>query len=174
MPRTKYTILQFADRVERLAKNLNKAILPPFRRDLKIMQRALYAEYWESPFGARIWKWTTHKFMWTTSARSGASILTGRKSGPSVHLGKGSRRKYARWSVSQGAYIGQLNIEGMAAKMELGGRLRKHVFWNKGEREPGVGVPRHRRYEKVIENKLFPRLVDNVSKDFWKFVEREL
>lgn len=174
MPRTKYTILQYADRVERLAKGLNKAILPPFRRNLKIMQRALYAEYWESPFGERIWKWTTHKFAWTTSSRSGGSVFTGRKSGPSVKLGSGRRRRYARWSASEGAYKGQINIEGMAAMMELGGRLRKHVFWGKGEREPGLAVPRHEVYERVVENKLWDRAVDDISEDFWKYVEQEL
>jgi hypothetical protein len=159
MART-YTILQFADRMEKLAKNLNKAILPPFRENLKVMQRALYAEYWKSPFAARIWKWRQNK--WNL------------KGGPAVKLGSRRRRSYARWSASQGAYTARINISGLAAMLEEGGRLRKHVFWGKGSREPGPPVPRRQVYERVIENKLFDKMVGDVEKDFWKFVEREL
>jgi hypothetical protein len=145
-----YTVLQFADRLEKLSKNLNKAILPPFRKDLKIMQRALYAEYWKNPFAARIWKWTEGKFAWTTSGRSGGSVFTGRKSGPAVRLGKRKRgrRQLARWSHSEGAYIAQINISGLAARMPV--------------------------YERVVENRLFGEMVGHVEEKFWKFVEREL
>jgi hypothetical protein len=161
MART-YTVLQFADRLEKLAKNLNKAILPPFRKDLKIMQRALYAEYWKNPFAARIWKWRQDKW--------------NKKGGPAVKLGSRRRRSYGRWSASQGAYIAQINISGLAAMLEEGGRLRKHVFWGrKGDvRKPGLPVPRMPVYEHVVENKLFGTMVGHVEESFWKFVEREL
>jgi hypothetical protein len=92
MART-YTVLQFADRLEKLAKNLNKAILPPFRKDLKIMQRALYAEYWKNPFAARIWKWRQDKW--------------NKKGGPAVKLGSRRRRSYGRWSASKHVFWGR-------------------------------------------------------------------
>jgi hypothetical protein len=164
MART-YTILQFTDRLEVLAKGLNKAILPPFRGNLKIMQKALYAEYWKNPFAARIWKWRQDK--WS------------KKGGPSVKLGTRRRRSYGRWSASQGAYIAQINISGLAAMLEEGGTLRKHVFWGKGSRKPGLRkpglpVPRMPVYGRVVENKLFGTMVGHVEESFWKFVEKEL
>ncbi len=158
----KYTVLQFADRLEKLGKNLNKAILPPFRKNLKVMQRALFAEYWKSPFAARIWNWRQEKFS--------------KKGGPSVKLGTRRTRRYARWSASESAYVAQINVSGLAAKLEHGGRLRRHVLWGrKGDiRTPGVPVPRMPIFDRLIEGKLWPRTVDDISKDFWKFVEREL
>jgi hypothetical protein len=124
------------------------------------MQKALYAEYWKNPFAARIWKWRQDK--WS------------KKGGPSVKLGARRRRSYGRWSASQGAYIAQINISGLAAKLEEGGKLRRHVFWGKGSRKPGLPVPRRQIYERVVENKLFGQMVGDVEKEFWKFVEREL
>jgi hypothetical protein len=174
----KLTILQLTDRLEKIAKvkELNRAILPPFRKNLKIMQRALFAEYWSNRFGARIWRWTTKKFAWTTSGRSGGSVFTGRKSGPAVKLGTRKRRQYARWSHTQGAYIAQINIEGLAAKMELGGRLRRHVPYGRESAayKPGLRVPTNRKFDRVVEQKLWPRTVEDISRDFWKFIERTL
>ncbi|UCD59030.1 MAG: hypothetical protein JSV16_08015 [Candidatus Hydrogenedentota bacterium] len=153
------TILQFADRIEMMAKGLNKAVLPRFRKNLKIMQRALYAEYWENKFGARIWKWRQEKF--------------NLKGGPSVKLGAGRRRSYARWSASSSAWLAQIRISGMAAMMETGGgRLRRHVIFGKAERKPGQQVPQMPVYDRVVESKLWDKNVDDVSESFWKFVER--
>ncbi len=155
----KLTILQFADRLEVMKKGLNKAVLPPFRKNLKLMQRALYAEYWTNRFGARIWKWRQDKF--------------GVKGGPSVKLGSRKRRSYARWSASNQAYIAQINIAGLAAKIEQGGKLRRHVIFGRAVRS-GLPVPRNPHFDRVVENKLWPKTVDDISKSFWKFVERTL
>lgn len=168
------TILQYGDRLVKLSKGLNKAVLPPFRKNLKIMQRALYAEYWKNKFAARIWKWTEEAFSWTTSSRSGASIFTGRTSGPSVKLGTRKRRSYARWSQSNSAWIAQIRISGMAAMMETGGgRLRRHVVFGravlKGQLLPALPV-----YDRVVERKLWAKNVNDVSESFWKFVDRTL
>jgi hypothetical protein len=162
MART-YTVLQFADRMEKLAKNLNKAILPPFRKNLKLMQRALAAEYWKQPFAARIWKWQR-------------DVKGDPHGAPSIKLGTPKRRRYARWSPSEKAYIGKIWVFGLAAKMEIGGlRLRKHAFWGrKDKRDPGLPVPRRPQWDRVVENRLWPNTVDDISDDFWKFVEREL
>lgn len=160
----KYTVLQYADRLEKLAKGVKKTVVPPFRRNLKIMQRALSAEYWKSPFAARIWKWQR-------------DVKGDAKAKPSVKLGSPKRRSYVRWSHSEGAFIGKIHVLGLAAKLEHGGRLRRHVFWDssrKRSRTPGLPVPRRPVFDRVVENKLWPRTVDDISKDFWKFVEREL
>jgi hypothetical protein len=156
------TILQFADRIEVMAKGLNKAILPPFRKNLKIMQRALFAEYWSNRFGARIWKWRQGKF--------------NRKGGPSVKLGTRKRRSYARWSASESAYIARIVISGLAAKMEEGGKLRRHVPYGRESRaySPGLSVPTSPKFTRVIENKLWDKNVNDVSESFWKFVDRTL
>lgn len=153
------TVLQYADRIEKISKGLNKAILPPFRKNLKIMQRALYAEYWSNKFGARIWEWRQNKF--------------NLKGGPSVKLGSRKRRSYARWSQSNQAYIAQINVSGMAAKMETGGSLRRHVVFGRSVL-PGQKVPRHQVFDRVVENKLWPTTVDDISESFWKFVEQTL
>jgi hypothetical protein len=155
----KYTILQFADRLEKIAtpKQLNKAILPPFRKGLKIMQRALYAEYWSNRFGARIWRWQINKFG---------------KGGPSVKLGSRRRRSYARWSSSESAYVGRIIVSGMAAKMEEGGNLRRHVPYGREElaRSPGLPVPRSPTFERVVERTLW----GYIAESFGRFVERTL
>jgi hypothetical protein len=160
----KLTILQFADRLEKIAtpKQLNKAILPPFRKGLKVMQKALYAEYWSNKFGARIWKWRQDKFS--------------RKGGPSVKLGTRRRRSYARWSQSNQAYIAQIVISGLAAKMEEGGRLRRHVPYGRESAaySPGLSVPANRNFDKVVERKLWGKTVDDIAVSFGKFVERTL
>ena len=151
-----YTILQYRDRLKVLKKDLNRAIQKPFRKGQKTMQSALMAEYWKSDFGARIWKWRQRKF--------------GVKGGPSVKLGGGRRRKLARWSGSEGAWVAPITVKGMAASMEDGGRLRRHVFWGRGSREPGMVVPAHRVFDRVVE-KNFDKTVDEMSKGFWKFVD---
>ncbi len=156
----KLTILQFADRLELMAKGLNKAVLPPFRENLKVMQRALYKHYWSNRFGARIWKWRQDKF--------------GVKGGPSVKLGTRKRRSYARWSASNSAWIAQIRISGMAAMMETGGgRLRRHVIFGRAVRG-GQQVPKDPFYDRIVEKEQWPRTIDDVSKSFWKFVERTL
>jgi hypothetical protein len=162
---TKLTILQFTDRLEKIAtpRQLNKAILPPFRKGLKVMQQALAAEYWSNVFGRRIWEWQR-------------DAKGDRKAGPSLKLGTRKRRRYARWSQSEGAYIGKIHILGLAAKMELGGRLRRHVPYGREERaySPGLHVPMSPKYASVVENKLWDRTVDDISDSFGKFVERTL
>lgn len=153
------TILQFANRIEKVAKGLNKAVLPPFRKNLKIMQRALYAEYWSNEFAARIWKWRQEKF--------------NLKGGPAVKLGTGRRRSYARWSQSSSAWLAAIKLKGMVAMMETGGgRLRRHVIFGWAVRTPGQRVPKMPVYDRVVENKLWDRNVNDISESFWKFVER--
>lgn len=157
---SKLTVLQYADRLNTIAKGLNKAVLPPFRKNLKIMQKALYKHYWSNKFGARIWKWRQEKFN-----------LTG---GPSVKLGTRRRRAYARWSASNSAWIAQINIGGMAAMMETGGgRLRRHVIFGRAVRE-GQQVPKSSFYNRVVEREQWPRTVNDISESFWKYVDRTL
>lgn len=156
MPKT-YSILAYSERLKKMKRELNKAIVPPFRQGQKVMRAALIAEYWREPFAERIWEWRRRK--WNL------------KGGPSVKLGSGKRPKYPRYSQSNQAYVAPINVRGLAAKMETGGRLRRHSFWGRSSRSPGAVVPRRRVYSRLID-KQFVRTVDYVSRSFWKFVRR--
>ena len=151
-----YTILQYRDQLKVLKKDLNKAVQKPFRKWQKTIQSALIAEYFESDFGEMIWKWRQDAF----SARGG----------PAVKLGSGRTRKLARYSTSEGAWVAPIVVRGLAAKIEEGGRLERHVFWGRGSKSPGVVVPRRPVLDRVL-NKNFDKAVNDVSKSFWRFVD---
>ncbi len=156
----KYTLDQYSGRIEMLVKGLGKVVKPPFRKNLKLMQRALMGEYWKVPFAARIWKWRQRK--WNL------------KGGPSVKLGSTRRRSYARWSSSEKAWQGRIIVSGMAAKMETGGgRLRRHVIFGRAERE-GRRIPHKPAYERVVTNKLWDKNVNDIRKSYWDFIERTI
>jgi len=61
----------------------------------------------------------------------------------------------------------------MTAKIESGGRLRRHSFWGRSDRKPGVVVPRRPVFDRVIKRQ-WGRTVDEISKSFWKFVDRQV
>lgn len=78
-----------------------------------------------------------------------------------------------RWSQTQTAYIAPIHVRGIAAKIEEGGNLDKHSIFGRAERVPGVVVSRRSILNRIVESN-FPRIVDDVSKSFNKFVERTL
>ncbi len=73
-----YTIQQYREKLTKLKadkKGLNRAVQKPFRKKQKMIRSAIIAEYWQSDFAARIWKWRQDAF----------SV----KGGPTVRLGMG-------------------------------------------------------------------------------------
>lgn len=156
-----YTIPQYQAKLKELRANkkgLNAAIQKPFRKKQKLIQSALIAEYWKSPVGAHVWKWRQDAF----------SV----KGGPTVKLGPGKKRKLAAWDRSSGAWVALLNIpEGtLAAAVEGGGRLKSHVFWNRGSREPGMVVPAMPVFNRVID-KNWSDTVKVIEEGFVKYVK---
>ncbi len=159
----KYTVEQFRARLEEIAspRKLSRAITPPFRKGVKIMQAALAAEYWSSRFGARIWLWQRN-------------VKGDKKGGPSIKRGKS--RQVVRWSNSNQAYVGKLFVRGLAKKIEEGGRLRRHVPYGREKLaySPGLNVPTRPIFDRLIEGKLWPITLGYIEKDFEKYVQRNL
>ena len=158
----KETIEQFTANMKKLSKDLNKAILPPFRWHLQTLQKALARGYWSVRFGERIWKWQKE-------------VKGDPHGAPSIKIGSPGRRRYARWSSSENAFVGKVFVFGLAAKIEEGGdRLRKHVMWGRKEWiSPGVMVPHHAVMDRVHEQ-IANVSVRKMSEEFGKFVERTL
>lgn len=154
------TILRFADDLQKISKDLNKAVAKPFRDYMKLFQRALASEYWSVPFGKRIWEWQKN-------------VKRDKKGAPSVKIGGRRRRHYARWSQSNEAFIATVWVFGLAAKIEEGGRLRRHDIFGRAERKPGVMVPRKPVLDR-IHRKLADKAIGELSDSFAKFVERTL
>ncbi len=156
-----YTPEQFAERLARIAdpKKLGSSITKPFRKHQKTIRAALIAEYWKHPLGSKIWKWRQDAF--------------GVRGGPAVKLGTGRRPHYPRWSHTSQAYVAPITVTGMAAEIEEGGHLRRHVFWGRGSRSPGAVLSRMAVFDQVVD-KEWERCVNDMSDSFWKFVERTL
>ena len=147
----KYTILQYADQLEVLRKNLDKAILPPLRKGQRDIVKALKENYWKHPLGEKIWNWRKEKFLQP-------------KSGPVV------RRKRARYSHTNQAYIAQVDVEGLAATIESGGRLRRHNVFGRAIIKPGAVVSRRSALDNIVDRR-FPQVVDDASKAFGELVD---
>jgi hypothetical protein len=157
MART-YTLPGFAEQLKKLSKDLGKAVLPPMRKHQKAIRGRLIAAYWDVPFGERIWEWRRRKF----------SV----QGGPAVKLGTGRRPKNARWSRSEEAFIAPITVSGMAAKMEEGGRLRRHVLWGRqSDIRAGLPVPRKAVMDRIIDDG-WDRAVKEISKSYRQFVDR--
>ncbi len=156
-----YTIFQYAEQLQQLRsakRGMNKAIRTPLKKWQKIMQRALIDEYAQSEFGERIWEWRRRKF--------------GVEGGPAVKLGPRYKRpKYPRWSASEQAYIAPLWVYGLAAQIERGGTLRRHVFWGRGSRKPGVVVPRRPVFDRVYD-KLAMLAIRETGDAFYDYVKK--
>lgn len=147
----KYSILQFADKLEVLRKNLDKAILPPLRKGQRDIQKSLKEHYWRHPLGKKIWNWRKEKFLQP-------------KSGPVVN------RKRARYSHTNEAFIAQIDVEGLAATIEHGGRLRRHNIFGRAIRKPGAVVSRRSGLDNIIDRR-FGKIVDDASRAFASYVD---
>lgn len=159
MPRV-YNPAEYLRRVRKLNRDLNKIFQKPMRVNQKRLRDALISQYWQVPFGARIWQWYRDN--------------KGVKQNPGVRLGSRRRPELARWSASMRSFIAKVTIQGVAADMELGGgRLRRHVFWGRGVREPGLEVPRSPKAERFFE-KYWQWTNPEIVREFDKFAKRTL
>jgi hypothetical protein len=154
----KYTILQFADRLDVMRKGLEKAILPPLRKGQRDIVKALKEHYWRHDLAAKVWRWRRDKFLQP-------------RSGPVVNRRASSLR--ARWSHSQAAYIAMIEVEGLAAKVEAGGRLRRHSIFGRSVRTPGAVVSRRPALDNITDRR-FDQVVDDAQGSFNDFVDREV
>jgi hypothetical protein len=154
----KYDIEGFRKQLLKIVdkKKLGKAVMTPLRKGQRDIAGEVISHYWQHKLGRIIWEWRKEAF--------------GVKSGPIVF----TRKKYrTRWSSSQEAYIAQIHVEGMAALIQQGGKLRKHVIFGKAERTPGVIVSRKPALIRIRDQK-WPGIVRDVEISFAKFVDRTL
>ena len=96
-------------------------------------------------------------------------MIAEQKSGPVVR----TKKKYrARWSNSEGSYIAPIHVEGLAAKIEDGGRLERHVVFGKAVRA-GLVVHRRSALNRIVDEEWGGILV-KVEDSFGRFVEKTL
>jgi hypothetical protein len=154
----KYDIEGFRRQLMLIAdkKKLGKSIMTPLRKGQRDIAGQLISHYWSHRLGRIIWEWRKDAF--------------GIKSGPMVFTKK---RYRTRWSGSENAYIAPIHVEGMAALIEQGGRLRKHVIFGRAERKPGVIVSRKPALNRILDRE-WPRITDEIAKSFSSFIERTL
>lgn len=159
----KYTVEEFRQRLMQIAdpKKLGKSVMTPLRKGQRDIGYELKSAYWQHRLGGKIWKWRQDKF--------------GVKGGPVVRTRKKQR---TRWSASERAYIAKIEVSGLAAKIEEGGRLEKHKFWNviggrSDFRQPGVIVARKSILDRMIDS-FWPGIANNVQRSFNDFIERTL
>jgi hypothetical protein len=158
----KTTLPEFQANLQKMAKDLGKAIRKPFREHQIKLRNTLYGEYWKHPLASKIWRWRRAK--WNA------------KGGPSVKLGPGRRPRYPRWSQSNQAWIAPIDVWGLAAKVEKGGRLNRST--KGGDRRSagaGLGTKIRRRpvFNRIVDRE-FDLTVRDVAESFGAFVERTL
>ena len=156
----KYTIEQFRQQLMQIAdpKRMGKSIMTPLRKGQRDIGKALKWAYWQHNLGGKVWEWRQKAF--------------GIKGGPVVRTRK---RQRTRWSASEQAYIAKIEVAGLAAKIEMGGRLEIHKMWGRKSdaRTPGVMVSRRPVLDRMIQA-YWPGTLDNVQKSFNRFIERTL
>lgn len=131
MAKSKMTLREFQVRFHAVVKNLDRAIRAPIAKRQRQMRKELLVEYSQSELGQIIWQWRREAF--------------GKRSRPLI------RNLRARWSRSQEAWVGGHDLRGLTSKIEEGGRLKRHVFWGKTHRKPGVIVPRRSALKQVYD-----------------------
>jgi hypothetical protein len=166
-----YTVDGFRIKLQGIAdrNRLGRAVMRPLRKGQRKIALELIRHYWKHKLARIIWEWRkglgTH-----TSARSGATFVMVQKSGPMVFTKK---RHRTRWSHSQKAYIAPIHVEGLAALVEAGGYLEKHVIFGRAERRPGLMVRRSPAISRITERE-WPGIVRDAEDSFAKFVDRIL
>ena len=103
----KMTLDQFADRLKRASRDLDKAIKPVIGARMKLARKELREEITRGGLGRALWA--------KGKSRTGKPKLI-------------IKSRSARWSRSAQAWTASIGVSGVSAMIERGGRIKRHVI----------------------------------------------